>query len=180
MWKQAPSLRSSDVPQWFVPLANRLPWTHSPGVHKLSGAEKAPVPEALRVNLWAFRVHLHKPRLSLWIHRKTYSISYFKAEEWDDKSSLLHLQIAQNTKLLLQPWVSSGKILVYKAFLLLYLFYITMRILAPFAVLGLIRKREQVAGNRKGSEEHDQMFYGSFFLCYFRREKKLKENKPRL
>lgn len=48
-------------------------------------------------------------------------------------------------------------------FLLLYLFYVTMRILAPFTVLGFIRKTEQVAGNRKASEERDQMFYGVFF-----------------
>jgi hypothetical protein len=38
-----------------------------------------------------------------------------------------------------------------------------MRILALFTELRLIRKREQVAGNRKGSEEEDQMFYVLFF-----------------
>lgn len=39
-----------------------------------------------------------------------------------------------------------------------------MRILAVFTVLGLIRKREQVAGNRKGREEEDHKFY-LFFFC---------------
>ena len=34
-----------------------------------------------------------------------------------------------------------------------------MKILALVIMLGLIRRREQVAGNRKGSEEQDQMFY---------------------
>lgn len=56
-----------------------------------------------------------------------------------------------------------------------------MRILALFTVLGLIRKREQVAGNRKGSEEQDQMFYVLFFSSDISEEKnKLKKNKPRL
>lgn len=39
-----------------------------------------------------------------------------------------------------------------------------MGILALVTVLGLVRKQEQVAGNRKGSERQDQMFYVFFFL----------------
>lgn len=45
-----------------------------------------------------------------------------------------------------------------------------MRILAVFTVLGLIRKREQVAGNRKGREEEDQKFY-LFFSVIFQKGK---------
>lgn len=55
-----------------------------------------------------------------------------------------------------------------------------MRILALVTVLGLIRKQEQVAGNRKGSEKQDQMLYVFFFFpVIFQKEERLKENKPR-
>lgn len=54
-----------------------------------------------------------------------------------------------------------------------------MRILALVTVLGLIRKQEQVAGNRKGSEKQDQMLYVFFFVpVIFQKEERLKENNP--
>ena len=57
--------------------------------------------------------------------------------------------------------------------------YRTMGILALVTVLGLIRKQEQVAGNRKGSERQDQMLYVFFFFpVIFQKEERPKENKP--
>ena len=54
-----------------------------------------------------------------------------------------------------------------------------MGILALVTVLGLIRKQEQVAGNRKGSERQDQMPYVFFFFpVIFQKEERPKENKP--
>lgn len=56
-----------------------------------------------------------------------------------------------------------------------------MRILALVTVLGLIRKQEQVAGNRKGSEKQDQMLYVFFFVpVIFQKEERLKENNPNM
>lgn len=53
------------------------------------------------------------------------------------------------------------------------------RSLTPLAVLGLIRRREQLAWSRKGIEEQDQMFCVSPLPLqwHFRRETKLKKKK---
>ena len=84
---------------------------------------------------------------------------------------------------LLQPWswVSLGQHSTRWSFAFIIPFSVTMKILALVIMLGLIRRREQVAGNRKGSEEQDQMFYVFLsFQWYFRRKKKPKENKRTL
>lgn len=51
-----------------------------------------------------------------------------------------------------------------------------MRILALFVVLGLIKRREQLAGNTEGIEEQDQMLC-VFFPLGGISEMKLKKNK---